>query len=378
VKDLILLGSTGSMGESALDVARFMAADFRIAALSCNTGTRRLEAQIAEFTPKAVAVSDPAAAGALRAPSGVRVYSGAEGMMRMIEETPADIALNGISGAAGLLPSFACLRSVKTLALANKESLVMAGPLLLDEACRHGASIIPVDSEHAAIFSLFRTVSASDVEELIITASGGAFRSLPLERLGEVTLEDALRHPTWKMGPKITVDSATMANKGLEVIEAHRLFGAELRKIRVLIHPQSYVHAMVRTRDGTLHAEIYTTDMRIPIQNALTYPDMLRGRVEWLDLAGKTLDFGRADPARYPMLALAYRAAEGSPAHPIVYNAANEEAVSAFMAARLSFTGIPDVVERALSRSWTGSVSDVAEILEIDAASRMAARELIR
>jgi 1-deoxy-D-xylulose-5-phosphate reductoisomerase len=303
---------------------------------------------------------------------------GEAGIARMVEETEAEIVVNGIAGAAGLLPSFAAIRSGKTLALANKESLVMAGPLLLDEAARRGVRIIPVDSEHAALFSILHDVRADEVDELIITASGGAFRDLPLEKLREVTLEDALRHPTWKMGPKITVDSASMANKGLEVIEAHRLFGVSLDRIRVLIHPQSWVHAMVRTIDGTLHAEVSTPDMRIPIQNALTYPAVRTNAVERLELAGKSLSFERADPDRYRMLSLAYLAASMTAAHPIVYNAANEVAVSAFMKGSLHFTGIPEAVERVLSHSWGPSPSAVSDVLAIDEAARARTREYIQ
>jgi 1-deoxy-D-xylulose-5-phosphate reductoisomerase len=377
VKNLVVLGSTGSIGESTLAVVRAMQGSFRVMGLSCSAGTKSLAAQIKEFDPEAVAVREAAAAGSLPAGDRPRLYTGEAGAARMVEELNADIVVNGISGAAGLLPSFAALGSGKNLALANKESLVMAGPLLLVEAARRGVRIIPVDSEHAAIFSLLHDLRADEIQELIITASGGAFRDMPADKLRYVTVEDALKHPTWTMGPKITVDSASMANKGLEVIEAHRLFGIGLDKIRVLIHPQSWVHSMVRTLDGTLHAEISTPDMRIPIQNALTYPAVRPNRVQALDLAGKSLSFEQVDTDKYRMLALAYRAAESSAAHTIVYNAANEVAVSAFMAGALSFTGIPDSVERALALAWGPAPSSIPEVLDIDGKARIRTREFI-
>ncbi len=377
MKKIIILGSTGSIGTSTLAVVRDMPEAFRVSAVSCSRNLEALGAQVREFGPEAQCVTDESAAAALSGVKAPRLYSGARGMERMIEETEADIVVNGISGAAGLLPSLAALRSGKNLALANKESLVMAGPLLSAEAGRRGKMILPVDSEHAALWSILRGLESSDVSELILTASGGAFRDIPAEKLSKVTFADALNHPTWKMGPKITVDSSSMANKGLEVIEAHRLFGVGPDRIRVLIHPQSYVHAMVRTADGTLHAEASTPDMRVPIQNALTYPDIKKNGVDWLDLAGKSLAFHAIDFGRYPMLALAYRCLELSPAHPIVYNAANEVAVSAFMCGALGFSGIADLVERALSLDWGPPPASIEEVLAVDAAARVKARELI-
>jgi 1-deoxy-D-xylulose-5-phosphate reductoisomerase len=378
VKKIIVLGSTGSIGESTLAVVRASPDEFRVRGISCAVNTQLLAAQAREFSPVSLGISAETAAVSFSTPPGARLYAGEAGITQLIEETEADIVLNGISGAAGLLPSFAAIRSGKTLALANKESLVMAGPLLLAEAARRGVPIIPVDSEHAALFSILHDVRADEIDELIITASGGAFRDLPASRLREVTLQDALKHPTWKMGPKITVDSSSMANKGLEIIEAHRLFGVSLDRIRVLIHLQSHVHSMVRTLDGTLHAEISTADMRIPIQNALTYPAVRRNGVERLDLAGRSLSFEPVDLEKYRMLALAYRAAESSPAHTIVYNAANEVAVSAFMRGALSFTGIPDAVERALSSGCGPSPNTVSDVLDIDRAARAKTREFIQ
>jgi 1-deoxy-D-xylulose-5-phosphate reductoisomerase len=235
-----------------------------------------------------------------------------------------------------------------------------------------------VDSEHAALFSMLQCQAADEVSELILTASGGAFRDLPFAELSRVRFADALRHPTWKMGAKITVDSATMANKGLEVIEAHRLFGIALSRIRVLIHPQSLVHSLVRTIDGTLHAELSTPDMRIPIQNALTFPAVRANEVSVLDLIGKGLTFLPVDPLKYRMLDLAYRAADLSAAHPIVYNAANEVAVAAFMEDAIPFTAISAVVEDVLEAVVGSEPSSVEGVLAIDAEARRRATEKMK
>ena len=286
--------------------------------------------------------------------------------------------MNGIAGASGLLPSLAALRSGKDLALANKESLVMAGNIVQREAAAQGRKVLPVDSEHAALFSMLQCQAADEVSELILTASGGAFRDLPHAELSKVRFADALRHPTWKMGAKITVDSATMANKGLEVIEAHRLFGIALSRIRVLIHPQSLVHSLVRTVDGTLHAECSTPDMRIPIQNALTFPATRANEVDALDLIGRSLTFLPVDPVKYRMLDLAYQAAGLSAAHPIVYNAANEVAVAAFMEDAIPFTAIAAVVEDVLEASPGGEPATVQDVLAIDADARRLAEKRMR
>jgi 1-deoxy-D-xylulose-5-phosphate reductoisomerase len=377
VKRLIILGSTGSIGRSTLAVVRAMQGAFRVCALSCSRNLEVFNAQLREFKPSAQCVADESAASAFPSVEGPTQYRGPLGIVRMIEETEADVVVNGISGAAGLLPSLSALRSGKDLALANKESLVMAGQLLLAEADLRGRTILPVDSEHAALWGILRGLKSSEVMELILTASGGAFRDVPDDMLAKVTFADALNHPTWNMGPKITVDSSSMANKGLEVIEAHRLFKVGVDRIRVLMHPQSYIHSMVRTADGTLHAEVSTPDMRIPIQNALTYPDVRPNGVEWLEMAGKSLTFRAVDLGRYPMLALAYRCLDLSPAHPIVYNAANEIAVSAFMCGALGFSGIGELVEKALSLDWGSSPETVEEVLAVDAAARAKTRELI-
>jgi 1-deoxy-D-xylulose-5-phosphate reductoisomerase len=374
MRRVVVAGSTGSIGTAALEVIRALPERLRVAGLSCHGGVERLAAQAAEFRPDAVAFAAPVPADDRRF-GGARVYRGNDALLALIRDTDADVVLNGVSGAAGLAPSLAALEAGRILALANKESIVMAGPLVLAAAARRGLPVLPVDSEHAALFSILRGVRPGEVAELVITASGGAFRDLPRERLASVTFADALAHPTWRMGPKITVDSATLANKGLEVIEAHRLFGVPLERVKVLVHRDSRVHAAVRTVDGTLHLEASTPDMRIPIQNALTHPDTLATRVPWLDLAAGKLEFEPVDTARYPMLALAYRAAAGPAALPIVYNAANEAAVEAFRRDAIPFLRIPSLVEALLSLAWPARVDTVEEVLAVDREARSRAAE---
>jgi 1-deoxy-D-xylulose-5-phosphate reductoisomerase len=372
VKRVVVLGSTGSIGESTLAVARAMPEEMRVVALACASSAGRLAAQAAEFRPEAIAVCDESAARRFAsAVSGAgRLYAGEQGILDMIRDVPADIVVNGISGSAGLLPSLAALRAGKDLALANKESMVMAGPFLRAEAAAAARRILPVDSEHAALFGLLEGQDPSEIAELILTASGGALRALTDAELAHARLADALRHPTWKMGAKITVDCASMANKGLEVIEAHRLFSVETGRIKVLIHPESRVHSLLRTVDGTLHAQISTPDMRTPIQNALTYPAVKPGEVEWLDLAGSCLTFRPVDMRRYRMLALAYEAAERSPVHPIIFNAANEVAVAWFMKDAIPFMAIARVVEEALGMQWDFPCASVEGVLAADCEAR--------
>ena len=378
MKKLIILGSTGSIGESTIAVVRSLRDSFRIVALTCKRRRVRLAEQAGEFHPRSVAIVDDGQDFTVGSLPDMRVFKGSEGLLRLVEETDADIAVNGIAGASGLLPSIAALRSGKDLALANKESLVMAGLIVQREALARGRKVLPVDSEHAALFSMLQCQAADEVSELILTASGGAFRDLPSAELSRMRFADALRHPTWKMGAKITVDSATMANKGLEVIEAHRLFGIALLRIRVLIHPQSLVHSLVRTVDGTLHAECSTPDMRIPIQNALTFPATRVNDVDALDLIGRSLTFLPVDPAKYPMLGLAYHAAELSAAHPIVYNAANEVAVAAFMEDAIPFTAIASIVEDVLEKSAGAEPATIEDVLAIDAEARRRADERMK
>lgn len=378
MKRVVVLGSTGSIGENTLAVVRAMPGEFRVVGLACGGKAERIAAQAAEFQPDAAALCDARGAGALHGRPGLAVYTGPQGALRMIEEIPADIVVNGISGAAGLLPSLAALRSGSDLALANKETMVIAGPFVRAEAQARGRRILPIDSEHAALFGLLRCQNPEEVAELILTASGGAFRDLSVGDVARMRFADALRHPTWRMGAKVTVDSASMANKGLEVIEAHHLFGIETARIKVVIHHESCVHSLLRTVDGTLHAQISTPDMRIPIQNALTYPKIGPSGVEWLNLAGRCLTFAPVDTCKFRMLQLAYGAAASSPVHPIVYNAANEVAVASFMRDAVPFSAIPALVEEALGMEWDSSCGSVEEVLAVDAAARSRALERMK
>jgi 1-deoxy-D-xylulose-5-phosphate reductoisomerase len=295
----------------------------------------------------------------------------------MIRELSADIVVNGAAGAGGLVPSIAALESGKALALANKESIVMAWSLLESAALASGCKILPVDSEHSALFRLLSLLGGETVAELLITASGGAFRDRPLADLERATPDEAASHPNWSMGRKITIDSATMANKGLEVIEASRLFAMPPERIKVLIHPQSLVHALVRARDGSLYAQASEPDMRVPIQNALTWPEVLPCDFGRLDLVGRSLDFREPEAARYPLLGLAYAALADGEGATVAYNASNETAVAAYEAGRIRFTDIARVVGRVLEHGWPSRSGSLESIFTLDAMAReTAAREI--
>jgi 1-deoxy-D-xylulose-5-phosphate reductoisomerase len=292
----------------------------------------------------------------------------------MIRETEADCVVNGISGAAGFLPSVAAIESGKTLALANKETFVMAGVLIKKLARQHGTAIIPVDSEHSAVFRMIRAFGESAIQSLILTASGGPFQNIPVEKLSAVTVQDALRHPTWSMGKKITIDSASLANKGLEVIEAHHLFTIPPERIKVLIHPQSYVHSLVETYDGMQYAQIGRPDMKVPILNAINWPEECTWTPGKFSLAGMSLSFSHPDTKKFPMLAIAYQCLKQGGSWPLVYNAANEIAVEAFIGGSILFTGIPDIVSRTLEAKVWPAYNSVEEVLQLDAEARKEAK----
>ncbi len=370
-KRLIVLGSTGSIGKNALDVAASLPDLFRVVGISAHRNEEELLRNAEAHGTRALALSGAA-------PRDPRIaYAGEEGLRRMIAETGADILVNGISGAAGFLPSVAALESGKALALANKETLVMAGDLIKSLAASRGVPILPVDSEHSAIFQMFHKFGAAAVSRVILTASGGPFRDLKQEKMSAVTPAEALRHPTWNMGRKISIDSASLANKGLEVIEAHHLFDLPPERIGVLVHPQSYVHSFIETQDGSLYAQIGKPDMRVPILNALTHPHIHSYPPGKFSLAGMSLSFLDPDPARFPMLPLAYEALRRGGSFPLVYNAVNEEAVTAFLDGRLSFPGIADLVSRVMDlRDWPPCRS-VPEVLARDGEARRAARRLL-
>jgi len=380
-KKVIVLGSTGSIGTNTLKVVEAFESEFDVVALGCRRRVSSLVRQVRKFSPRAVALTgtlDGEGERSLSQLGDVRVYRGEEGLLDMIVETEADLVVNGISGSRGLLPSVKSLENKKNLALANKETVVMAGNLVSDLARRSGVLLLPVDSEHHAVFTLLHNRSKEEVREIILTASGGAFRNLSYEQLKHVRLEDAVTHPNWNMGAKITVDSATMANKGLEVIEAHYLFDFPVSAIKVLIHPQSYVHSLVRTTDGFLYAQISQPDMRLSIQDALTYPRLQRSCIEPFDLTDKSLSFEPVDPRKYRLLSLAYEAVERSGGYAIAYNAANEVAVEQFLSRGISFLEISSLVEDTLQDDWSASTKRIEEILQVDQEARLRAAEILK
>jgi 1-deoxy-D-xylulose-5-phosphate reductoisomerase len=374
-KRVAVLGATGSIGKSALDVLRNGKDNFEVVLLSSHTNRHGLLDLAAEFPGAALALAGPDSDAADSA--AAIQYHGQAGLLRALADCGADIAVNGIAGAAGLAPSLAVLEAGADLALANKETMVMASPLALKKAAEKNARILPVDSEHAAIHALLRSQGRENLEELLLTASGGPFRGWSPEAMAAVTPAQALAHPTWSMGPKISVDSSTMANKGLEVIEAAALFSLGMEKVRVVIHPQSVVHSMIRLRDGAVYAQLSKPDMRLPIHQALHGDDCVPCPFGRLEFDGLALSFEKPDFERFPMLALAYQAGERGGLCPAVYNGANEAAVAAFLANALPFLAIPDIVAYVLNKDWEGGAFDLEAVMEADRRARSLAEEYI-
>ncbi len=376
MRGIAILGSTGSVGQSALSVVASHRDRLRVVGLAAGRNVERFVAQVQQFEPAVVSLADSEAVDRLRA-SGAATHAaaahGEDGLTAVATHPDVDLVLCASSGTAALGATLAAIEAGKTIALANKEVLVMAGNVMMEAARRHDATILPVDSEHNAIHQCVDHRS-DDVVRYILTASGGPFRERPPHELSTVTPDEALRHPTWLMGPKITIDSATMMNKGLEVIEARWLFDASPDCIDVVIHPQSIVHSLVEYRDGSVIAQLGVTDMRLPIQYAFSYPDRWVAPTPSLDLtACGPLQFFEPDSERFPCLALAYHALRGGPGLPAVLNAANEVAVGAFLAGRLPFTGIPRVIEHTLDRAASRSLeapSSLMAVREIDTWAR--------
>jgi len=375
-KRIAILGSTGSIGTQTLDVIRRHPDRFEVAALAAAGGNIGLLAEQArEFRPKLVAVAREEAAGKLPSllPGGIRVAAGEAGLVQAAAETECDMVVSAIVGIAGLVPTMAAVRAGVPVALANKETLVAAGHLVTAEAAARGVPIVPVDSEHSAVFQCLNGESGNSVEKLILTASGGAFRNRRRDELADVTPEDALRHPNWAMGAKVTVDSATLANKGLEVMEARWLFGLPYDRIDVLLHDESIIHSMVQFVDGSVMAQLGPPDMRLPIQYALTWPDRIESPVRRLDLADiGRLHFRKADTGRYPMLRLAYEAGRAGGTMPAVFNAANEIAVQLFLERRIRFLEIEETVERVMDAHRPERDPDLDGVLQADRWARTA------
>lgn len=358
MKNVVLLGSTGSIGTSTLKVAEDLPDRIRLIGLAAGTKDGLLAEQAAKHQPEAVCISDPGKAGALQESLGnsTKVLSGDHGLIELATLEAADIVLIAIVGTAGLQPALAAIRAGKDIAVASKEILVMAGEIVMNEARKHGVRVLAVDSEHSAIFQCLDGKPGASVRNLTLTASGGPFRRTPKEEFANITLERALKHPTWDMGGKITIDSATMFNKGLEMIEARWLFGIGMDRVRVIVHPQSVVHSMVEFVDGSIIAQLSTPDMCLPIQYALTYPDRVASERVQTDFAALgSLTFEAPDEERFPALKLARRAGEQGGTLPAVMNAANEIAVEAFCAGRIAFTRISALV---------GGVMDAHDLIE--------------
>ena len=377
---LALLGSTGSIGKSALAVARALPDRIRVSLLAAGKNWELLAEQAREFRPDCVCLEDAAHLDDLRAavPAGCRVISGREALCEAVSAPEISTVLCAIVGTGGLFPTLSAIRAHKTIALASKEVMVMAGRLVTDEAKANKARILPVDSEHSALFQCLEGRRSSEVAQLILTASGGPFRSTPLSEMEKMTWEQALAHPTWSMGPKVTVDSASLMNKALEMIEARWLFDVEAPRIEVLVHPQSIVHSLVRFRDGALMAQMSRPDMRFPIQYALTWPEHTASNLPQLDLAEiQTLTFERPDESRFPSLGFARAALEAGGALPAILNAANEIAFERFRAGTIRFTDIWRIVERTMSALGRCGDETLDAVLEADARARDYARGIV-
>jgi 1-deoxy-D-xylulose-5-phosphate reductoisomerase len=373
---VVVLGATGSVGETTLRVLERHSDRFRVVGLAAGKRVKRLAEQIAKWRPLAVSVAREEDAAFLRREfKGVDVYSGPDGPVRLAEHPQAGTVVAAIVGSQGLRSTFRAVELGRRVALANKETLVMAGRLVFEAARRSGAELLPVDSEHCAIFQCLQGENSASVRRLILTASGGALRDFPVEAIPNATVEQVLCHPTWKMGRKITVDSATMMNKGLEIIEAHHLFHVPLGRIEVLLHPQSVVHSMVEFNDGSLIAQMASPDMALPVQFALTYPERISGLLAPLDLAkAPPMTFAEASAGRYPCLALAREAASSSESHAIALNAANEVAVQAFLDGRLRFGDIATLVRSVLDETEPSAPANLEEVLQLDLAARRQAQ----
>ncbi|MGG4406124.1 1-deoxy-D-xylulose-5-phosphate reductoisomerase [Geobacillus stearothermophilus] len=381
MKYISILGASGSIGQQTLDVMRAHPDKFRLAAASVGKNVEAARKLIAEFSPVLVAVTDRDAYEVLRCEYSGRtaVVYGEEGLVEAAICPQADVVVTAVVGSVGLVPTLKAIEAGKTIALANKETLVVAGHLVTAAAKRRGVPLLPVDSEHSAIFQCLQGEKREHVEKLILTASGGSFRDRTREELAHVTVEEALRHPNWSMGAKITIDSATMMNKGFEVIEAHWLFGLPYKRIEVVLHRESVIHSLVEFRDTSILAQLGTPDMRIPIQYALAYPERLPlAAAKPLDLAALgVLHFAPVDFDRYRCLRFAYEAGKRGGSLPTVLNAANEEAVAAFLAGRIPFLAIEEWIERALERHQPVDDPQLEEIREIDADVRAYVRSLL-
>ncbi|WP_144933095.1 1-deoxy-D-xylulose-5-phosphate reductoisomerase [Paenibacillus sp. 32O-W] len=380
MKKISILGSTGSVGTQTLDVIAHDPDSYRVEGLAAGTNLPLLIEQVRQFKPSKVSVATKELAAQLKphVPSTTAVFYGEEGMMEVAAGTEADLVVTAVVGSQGLKPTLAAIEAGKQIAIANKETLVSAGHLVTELAAKHGVALLPVDSEHSAIFQCLNGESPSTISKLTLTASGGAFRDRTREELHGVTLEDALKHPNWSMGAKITIDSATMANKGLEVIEAHWLFQVSYDQIEVILHQESTIHSMVEFADYSVIAQLGNPDMRVPIQYALTYPNRKKTPTAPLRLAelGK-LHFKPMDMERFPCLAMAYESGRMGGTAPAVFNAANEIAVSRFMKGEITFLQIEEIIERVLDKHQLILSPDLDQVLQTDEWARETAARIV-
>ena len=370
-KKIALLGSTGSIGLQTLQVVDMFPGKFKVAAIASGGSRMELiEEQISKYNPRIVSVTNEDCAKKLKGKvegRQTKILSGLEGVVEAAVMEEVDIVVAAISGAAGLIPTLEAVKSGKDIALANKETLVAAGGLVMNEVRKNAVNLLPVDSEHSAVFQCFMPEHEGSVASIVLTASGGPFRGRSLNDLENVTPKDALKHPNWSMGNKISIDSATLMNKGLEVIEAHWLFGIDYSRIEVVVHPQSIIHSMVRYGDGSILAHLGYPDMRVPIQFALTYPERWVNTLEHLDFAQiGTLTFEKPDLQKFPSLELAYHAGKEGGIMPTILNAANEAAVEMFLQGQIKFLQIPKLVETALAKSGQIINPSLENILEVD------------
>jgi 1-deoxy-D-xylulose-5-phosphate reductoisomerase len=389
-KSITILGSTGSIGKNTLDVLRRNRSRFTLKAISANRSVDEVRYQIGEFHPETVVMTDADAARTLKKEFGEMIRTGADALNEICSRKDIDIVVAAMVGFAGLRPTLEAIRAGKRVAIANKETLVVAGELMTALAKKSGAEIIPIDSEHSAVAQCLVGESSDSIKRIILTASGGPFRTRPKETFGSITLDDALKHPNWVMGRKITIDSATMMNKGLEIIEARWLFSVPLDKIEVIVHPQSIVHSMVEFSDGSVKAQLGAPDMRLPIQYALGYPERLPHEYDALDLMrNNRLDFEKPDVEKFPCLRLARRAGERGGVFPCILNAANEIAVEAFLRQKIGFDEIPRIIEQVMQGSPPDSAQplnasnddsinrDIERIYHADSQTREFAKQLL-
>jgi 1-deoxy-D-xylulose-5-phosphate reductoisomerase len=370
VKAITLLGSTGSIGTQTLDIVEHNPDKFRIVGLAAGSNVEMLAQQVHKFRPEIVAIGNEAKLPELKAAlAGLdyrpTIVAGAAGTIEVAAYGDAQSVVTGIVGCAGLLPTIAAIEAGKDIALANKETLIAGGPVVLPLVAKHGVKLLPADSEHSAIFQCLQGVPSGGLRRIILTASGGAFRDLPIEKLATVKVADALKHPNWTMGQKITIDSATLMNKGLEVIEAHYLFGLDYDRIEIVIHPQSIIHSLIEVQDTSVLAQLGWPDMRLPLLYALSWPDRIYTEWEKFDLVkAGDLTFRAPDHLKYPCMQLAYAAGRAGGSMPAVLNAANEQAVALFLAEKISFLDIPKVIEKVCDKhrvdfNLTPSLDDI-------------------